>query len=159
MARKFGPLAEDAMQEAWVKFCEAAQDSDFASKPIGYHVATLKNAMLNYVSRVTRFSKYVEGESRLLVEAGDDTPFEELIALQTGADDTRSVEEVVIRKELRQSIDSVVANLPQQQRQIAVLLGMGFKPSEVADKLRISRASVSHTAKRMQANMQKAIDL
>lgn len=153
ISRKYGPVAEDVKAHVTLALVEKLQDPHFAAQQVGYQIKYAKWEAQKFQQKAARYNRYVEDEPQIT----DEFSGEEVSAIDEIIPGDVSAEEHVIRQETIIAVRRAVLALTPQQRQVASLLGQGFKPSEVAERLGLSRSNVSHIADRMRAALKEVL--
>lgn len=128
--------AEDIVQDAFLSLWEKATTADSDQAPIrsvtAYIFQTVRNKALNYVQH---HQMVMERITRL-----EDT---EMVESLTALDMNESIEQTTIYSELQSTINRLIAEMPERQREVFLLSReKQLKNSEIAEQLHISLKGV-----------------
>jgi RNA polymerase sigma-70 factor, ECF subfamily len=153
MTRMVGEAeAEDLTQEVFAKIDRALKRFRGESKLSTWIYQIATNAALD---RLRRSSARSGDEKRLPIE--DIAEMEEDIEIWTG-EQTPSTEQKVIRQEMNGCIRKIIETLPEAYRSVIVLSELeGFKDTEIADILGLSREAAKIRLHRARTRLKKEL--
>jgi RNA polymerase sigma factor (sigma-70 family) len=145
ISRKYGHQAEDVEQHIWLTlFNLAEKDSAFARQSPGYWIKRAKWEGQRYIHACSTYDRYVESEQVIEGDYGEEVSNFDLIS-----NGCPTPEEEVERRQFYAAVNT----LPIKQKQVIEMLLIGYRPDEIANKLGVSRSSVSHFINRARTQL------
>ncbi len=132
----------------------AAADPTFAGQAPGFHVKRAAWTRRHYAERGRNYTKYVGAEPYTL-DPEDGQPvsaFDEFVP-----SDSPTPEDAILQAERLAEIERAIDALPAVQRRVVRLAAAGDDPSVIAERLGLSRSSVSHALARARINLSAAL--
>jgi RNA polymerase sigma factor (sigma-70 family) len=131
--------ADDIYQEMIMTLITVSKQSpDFLSQKPSFIITKLTWCAKNKANASRIWTRYCPPDQLVTDPDGDETSFFEMVA---GPSPTPEKE--VIMQELRDALQDLMETLTPRQRQVMTMLSQGYKPSEIAAEIGVTKSAIT----------------